>query len=162
MSMSTSLLLSEKKLSRIEEQGPQVHGTPQTVKSLLGWRQCCALKALHQKHNAALQGKYDGMTFWEQLDDGVQNTSNRKFLTLVPVVLFLLATHGTDYRWSPSLLMALLSCSHQLQPAPLQSMNIGKKANTAATPGRDVVRRCTYRLLKPCHKRQALHNCGQS
>ena len=38
------------------------------------------------------------MTFWEQLDDGVQNTSNRKFLTLVPVVLFLLATHGTDYR----------------------------------------------------------------
>ena len=47
---------------------------------------------------AALQGKYDGMTFWEQLDDGVQNTNNRKFLTLVPVVLFLLATHGTDYR----------------------------------------------------------------
>ena len=46
----------------------------------------------------ALQGKYDGMTFWEQLDDGVQNTNNRKFLTLVPVVLFLLATHGTDYR----------------------------------------------------------------
>ena len=40
------------------------------------------------------------MTFWEQLDDGVQNTNNRKFLTLVPVVLFLLATHGTDYRWS--------------------------------------------------------------
>ena len=38
------------------------------------------------------------MTFWEQLDDGVQNTNNRKFLTLVPVVLFLLATHGTDYR----------------------------------------------------------------
>ena len=48
--------------------------------------------------NAVLQGKYDGMTFWEQLDDGVQNTNNRKFLTLVPVVLFLLATHGTDYR----------------------------------------------------------------
>lgn len=46
----------------------------------------------------AMQGKYDGMTFWEQLDDGVQNTNNRKFLTLVPVVLFLLATHGTDYR----------------------------------------------------------------
>ncbi len=50
------------------------------------------------RKTCALQGKYDGMTFWEQLDDGVQNTSNRKFLTLVPVVLFLLATHGTDYR----------------------------------------------------------------
>ena len=48
--------------------------------------------------SALMQGKYDGMTFWEQLDDGVQNTNNRKVLTLVPVVLFLLATHGTDYR----------------------------------------------------------------
>lgn len=47
------------------------------------------------------QGKYDGLTFWEQLDDGVQYTSNRKFLTLVPVVLFLLAAHGTDYRRQP-------------------------------------------------------------
>ena len=57
--------------------------------------QCFQLVSLVR---AVLQGKYDGMTFWEQLDDGVQNTSNRKFLTLVPVVLFLLATHGTDYR----------------------------------------------------------------
>ncbi len=56
-------------------------------------------------HGSILQGKYDGMTFWEQLDDGVQNTNNRKFLMLVPVVLFLLATHGTDYRWSSLQLM---------------------------------------------------------
>ena len=49
----------------------------------------------------SMQGKYDGLTFWEQLDDGVQNTSNRKFLTLVPVALFLLAAHGTDYRRQP-------------------------------------------------------------
>lgn len=47
------------------------------------------------------QGKYDQLTFWEQLDDGVQNTDNRKFFTVVPVVLFLLATHGTDYRRQP-------------------------------------------------------------
>lgn len=47
------------------------------------------------------QGKYDSLTFWEQLDDGVQNTNTRKFLTIVPVVLFLLATHGTDYRRQP-------------------------------------------------------------
>lgn len=49
----------------------------------------------------SLQGKYDSLTFWEQLDDGVQNTNTRKFLTLVPVALFLLATHGTDYRRQP-------------------------------------------------------------
>ena len=47
------------------------------------------------------QGRYDKLTFWEQLDDGVQNTVNRKFFTLVPAVLFLLATHGSDYRRQP-------------------------------------------------------------
>ena len=58
----------------------------------------CRCASEPSQRSCALQGKYDGMTFWEQLDDGVQNTNNRKFLTLVPVVLFLLATHGTDYR----------------------------------------------------------------
>lgn len=47
------------------------------------------------------QGKYDSQTFWEQLDDGVQYTPNRKFFTAVPVVLFLLATHGSDFRKQP-------------------------------------------------------------
>ena len=47
------------------------------------------------------QGKYDSLTFWEQLDDGVQNTSNRKFFTIVPVVLFFLASHGTDFGRQP-------------------------------------------------------------
>lgn len=39
------------------------------------------------------QGKYGALTFWEQMDDGVQNTANRKFFTAVPVVLYLLAAH---------------------------------------------------------------------
>jgi hypothetical protein len=30
------------------------------------------------------QGRYDGLTFWEQLDDGVQHTATRKFFTAVP------------------------------------------------------------------------------
>ena len=47
------------------------------------------------------QGKYDKLTFWEQLDDGVQYTGTRKFFTAVPVILFLLATHGTDYQRQP-------------------------------------------------------------
>lgn len=47
------------------------------------------------------QGKYDRLTFWEQLDDGVQYTGTRKFFTAVPVVLLLLATHGTDYQRQP-------------------------------------------------------------
>lgn len=47
------------------------------------------------------QGKYDQLTFWEQLDNGVQFTNNRKFFTVIPLALFLLATHATDYRRQP-------------------------------------------------------------
>lgn len=50
------------------------------------------------------QGAYDHLTFWEQIDGEVLHTSNRKFLLTMPVVLFLLATHGTDYRRQPLLI----------------------------------------------------------
>jgi len=51
-------------------------------------------------------GKYDSLTMWEQLDDGVQYTPTRKFLTVVPIVLFLVASHFTNYHL-PSLLFNL-------------------------------------------------------
>jgi len=44
------------------------------------------------------QGIYNGLTWWEQIDCGKQLTDNRKFLTVVPIVLFLIASHTTDYR----------------------------------------------------------------
>lgn len=47
------------------------------------------------------QGKYDGLTFWEQLDDGVQNTATRKFLIFLPALIFALASHGSDYSAQP-------------------------------------------------------------
>lgn len=53
------------------------------------------------------QGKYDKLTFWEQFDDGMQNTPTRKFFTAVPVVTFLLAIHGSDYRQQPLFLNLL-------------------------------------------------------
>ncbi|KAF9361850.1 hypothetical protein BGX26_011074 [Mortierella sp. AD094] len=43
------------------------------------------------------QGAYDGITLWEQIDGGVQFTATRKYLTTVPIVLFLLNTHYTHY-----------------------------------------------------------------
>jgi len=43
------------------------------------------------------QGAYDGLTLWEQIDNGVQFTATRKFLTAVPIFLFLLSTHYTHY-----------------------------------------------------------------
>lgn len=47
------------------------------------------------------QGKYALLTFWEQLDSGMYATRNRKVLTTVPVLLFVLATHGSDFRKQP-------------------------------------------------------------
>jgi len=49
-------------------------------------------------------GQYYKETFWEQLDDGVQGTVNRKFLTLVPALLFVIASHTSEYGRSPLVL----------------------------------------------------------
>ncbi|KAF0447955.1 ORMDL-domain-containing protein [Gigaspora margarita] len=42
-------------------------------------------------------GAYDGMTLWEQIDNGAQFTPAKKYLTAVPIGLFLLSTHYTHY-----------------------------------------------------------------
>ncbi|KAF3522535.1 hypothetical protein F2Q69_00048798 [Brassica cretica] len=44
------------------------------------------------------QGIYNRLTWWEQIDNGKQLTRNRKFLTVVPIVLYLIASHTTDYQ----------------------------------------------------------------
>ncbi|KAL6982127.1 hypothetical protein U1Q18_023743 [Sarracenia purpurea var. burkii] len=44
------------------------------------------------------QGIYNGLTWWEQIENGMQLTRNRKFLTVVPVLLYLISLHTTDYR----------------------------------------------------------------
>ncbi|KAJ1913101.1 sphingolipid homeostasis protein orm1 [Tieghemiomyces parasiticus] len=43
------------------------------------------------------QGAYDGLTMWEQIDQGAQFTPTKKFLTVLPIFLFLLSTHYTHY-----------------------------------------------------------------
>ncbi|KAJ1960716.1 sphingolipid homeostasis protein orm1 [Dispira parvispora] len=43
------------------------------------------------------QGIYDGLTMWEQIDHGAQFTPTKKFLTVLPIFLFLLSTHYTNY-----------------------------------------------------------------
>jgi hypothetical protein len=47
------------------------------------------------------QGRYGSLTLWEQVDNEMYGTSTRKFLTAVPLALFVLATHGTDFRKQP-------------------------------------------------------------
>jgi len=43
------------------------------------------------------QGKARAFTYWEQIDDGVQFTGTRKFLTTVPIVLFMMVSFYTKY-----------------------------------------------------------------
>ncbi|ODQ54911.1 putative unfolded protein response Orm1 [Saitoella complicata NRRL Y-17804] len=42
-------------------------------------------------------GAYDNLNMWEQMDNGEQYTPTKKWLTGVPVCLFLLSTHYTHY-----------------------------------------------------------------
>ncbi|EMR09693.1 hypothetical protein PNEG_01880 [Pneumocystis murina B123] len=42
-------------------------------------------------------GAYDNLTMWEQMDNGAQYTPAKKYLTAVPITLFLLSTHYTHY-----------------------------------------------------------------
>ncbi|KAH0463398.1 hypothetical protein IEQ34_007980 [Dendrobium chrysotoxum] len=50
------------------------------------------------------QGVYNNLTWWEQIDNGKQLTRNRKFLTVVPLVLYLIASHTSDHQ-KPMLLL---------------------------------------------------------
>ncbi len=47
------------------------------------------------------QGKYDHLTIWEQVDNQTYGTLSRKVFTIVPVILFLLASHGTELTKQP-------------------------------------------------------------
>lgn len=43
------------------------------------------------------QGDVRDLTHWEQIDNGVQFTATRKFLTVIPIILFFLASFYTKY-----------------------------------------------------------------
>lgn len=42
-------------------------------------------------------GAYDQLTLWEQIDEGAQYTPAKKWLTSVPIGVFLVSTHYTRY-----------------------------------------------------------------
>lgn len=42
-------------------------------------------------------GAYDNLTLWEQIDNGDQYTPTKKFLMTVPIGLFLVSTHYSNY-----------------------------------------------------------------
>lgn len=42
-------------------------------------------------------GAYDQLTLWEQIDEGAQYTPAKKWLTSVPIGVFLISTHYTRF-----------------------------------------------------------------
>ncbi|GAA96464.1 uncharacterized protein L969DRAFT_103410 [Mixia osmundae IAM 14324] len=48
-------------------------------------------------------GVADALTLWEQIDDGAQYTPAKKWLTSLPIMLFLVSTHYTRYDRNPAL-----------------------------------------------------------
>ncbi|KAI9334966.1 ORMDL family [Obelidium mucronatum] len=43
------------------------------------------------------QGEFEDMTLWEQMDKGEPFTPAKKYLTMIPIILFLLGTHYSHY-----------------------------------------------------------------
>jgi hypothetical protein len=43
------------------------------------------------------QGEYFQQTLWEQMDEGSQYSPSKKFLVVLPTVLFLISVHFSDY-----------------------------------------------------------------
>lgn len=82
-------------------------------------------------------GAYDKLTMWEQLDNGDQYTPARKFLLGVPVALFLVSTHYTNYGVVQStlngvcclvLVVPKLEMSHRLRVTiPFVTENFGEE-----------------------------------
>ncbi|KAJ7545241.1 hypothetical protein O6H91_09G112000 [Diphasiastrum complanatum] len=64
------------------------------------------------------QGIYNDLTWWEQVDDGRQFTRNKKFLTVVPVVLFLIASHTTNYQYPMLLFNTIAALVMVIAKAP--------------------------------------------
>ncbi|KAH9959827.1 Orm1 type endoplasmic reticulum protein [Russula dissimulans] len=91
-------------------------------------------------------GAYDDLTLWEQIDGGAQNTPSKKWLFSVPVGLFLLSTHYTNYNpWLfainlSALLFALvpkLPMAHRQRLRILPNYSSGNVTPISAISGTD-------------------------
>jgi len=65
----------------------------------------------------------ESYTFWEQIDDGKQWTRTRKWLLVIPVVLYLMATNSTDFRRQPLLLNLLAMLVLVIPKIPFMAKN---------------------------------------
>ena len=57
-------------------------------------------------------GSEEPQTYWENIDNGKQWTLTRKWLVVIPLLLYLMATNSADFTRQPLLLnlVAMLAC----------------------------------------------------
>mmetsp|Transcript_4327 Transcript_4327/g.7460 ORF Transcript_4327/g.7460 Transcript_4327/m.7460 type:complete len:182 (-) Transcript_4327:1777-2322(-) len=57
-------------------------------------------------------GSEEPQTYWENIDNGKQWTNTRKWLVVIPLLLYLMATNSADFTRQPLLLnlVAMLAC----------------------------------------------------
>ncbi|KAF2116136.1 ORMDL family-domain-containing protein [Lophiotrema nucula] len=63
-------------------------------------------------------GAYDNLNMWEQIDNGDQYTPAKKFLLVVPILLFLVSTHYTHYDLSYFIINTLATIAVILPKLP--------------------------------------------
>jgi len=76
---------------------PSAWTTTHLVHALFTWFAFHWVRGSPLGDSFADQGRYWKYTWWEQIDNGQQNTPNRKFLSVFPVVLYLITCHHTQY-----------------------------------------------------------------
>eukprot|EP01138_Halocafeteria_seosinensis_P012781 gb/GECG01013057.1/.p1 GENE.gb/GECG01013057.1/~~gb/GECG01013057.1/.p1 ORF type:complete len:197 (+),score=10.77 gb/GECG01013057.1/:1-591(+) len=55
------------------------------------------------------QGEFEDLTVWEQVDNGIPWTTTKKVLMIIPVILFLITCHATDYEIQPLIINGILN-----------------------------------------------------
>lgn len=85
---------------------------------------------------------YDRLTMWEQIDNGAQYTPAKKWLTSLPIILFLLSTHYTRYTRHPALFslnivsLVGLALIPKLPQLHRQRITLGRQASEGTKGGR--------------------------
>lgn len=67
-------------------------------------------------------GAYDNLNMWEQIDNGAQYTPAKKFLLMVPIVLFLVSTHYTRYDLTYFIINTLATLAVVIPKLPVVSL----------------------------------------
>lgn len=98
-------------------------------------------------------GAYDNLNMWEQIDDGAQYTPAKKFLLSVPIVLFLLSTHYTNYDLTYFTINFLATLAVVIPKLPF--------VRTSQKPGPKLMQNTDPFLVEPPYEGRPIFRCAR-